>query len=381
VEFENDQAPSDEDDDVDADCDESGLKADDGVKDEAQIVFESHTDSVYCVALSPDGTKVLSGGGDDVAYVWESSSGNVLSQLSGHTDSIVACAFNFDGSMCATGSYDTTVKIWDSKLLRTLEGPSTEIEWLQWHPKGNVLMAGSEDATIWVWDASNGNCLSVLAGHEGSVTCGQFTPNGKRILSGSLDGSVKIWDPKTSSCVHSFAGHDWHELGVVSLACHKEQPMIAAGGQDGTVRIARLESKKVVACFNHDSDKPKTHQQSLHDDNETVLNSVESVDFCQVNPWVASGGTEGGIKIWDLNSQSCRQVCNHDLAIVKVEFLPESPMIVSCSADGATRLWDTRSGDMVKLLTKHSDMTLDFDFNDQIVVSSSDDKTCRIISI
>ena len=54
------------------------------------------------------------------------------------------------------------VKIWGSEngeLVQTLEGPSEGIEWLDWHPKGNILLAGSEDFTVWMWNATSGACM------------------------------------------------------------------------------------------------------------------------------------------------------------------------------------------------------------------------------
>lgn len=51
------------------------------------------------------------------------------------------------------------VRIWDvasGTCLHTLEGPAQGIEWLCWHPQGNIVIAGSEDFTTWMWNAQNG---------------------------------------------------------------------------------------------------------------------------------------------------------------------------------------------------------------------------------
>lgn len=68
------------------------------------------------------------------------------------------------GSLLATGSLDSSVRVWrvpEGALLQTLEGPSDSVEWLTWHPKGDVVLAGSEDFTMWMWLAQSGQCMQV----------------------------------------------------------------------------------------------------------------------------------------------------------------------------------------------------------------------------
>lgn len=57
----------------------------------------------------------------------------------------------------------------DGELVRTLEGPSESIVWIQWHPRGDVIIAGSDDNLIWMWNAKtnakndkNANTMQVL---------------------------------------------------------------------------------------------------------------------------------------------------------------------------------------------------------------------------
>jgi WD40 repeat protein len=88
---------------------------------------------------------VVSGGGDDCAFLWSLEDGMLAHVLKGHADSINAAAFNFTGDLVATGSLDHTVKVWKvdtGALIATLDGPGDAIQWLAWHPRGNVLIAG-----------------------------------------------------------------------------------------------------------------------------------------------------------------------------------------------------------------------------------------------
>ena len=54
------------------------------------------------------------------------------------------------------------------------EGPGGGLEWVRWHPKGNVLLAGSEDFTAWMWNAGDGSLMQVFSGHSNSVLCGRL---------------------------------------------------------------------------------------------------------------------------------------------------------------------------------------------------------------
>ena len=49
------------------------------------------------------------------------------------------------------------------ELKQVLEGPE-DIEWAEWHSKGNAVLAGSKDGTVWMWMAHNGQCVHVFAG-------------------------------------------------------------------------------------------------------------------------------------------------------------------------------------------------------------------------
>ena len=56
------------------------------------------------------------------------------------------------------------VKVWDvasGRCIQTLEGPAEAVEWVRWHPKGNVVLAGAADFSAWMWLAQTGACMQV----------------------------------------------------------------------------------------------------------------------------------------------------------------------------------------------------------------------------
>ena len=59
-----------------------------------------------------------------------------------------------------------TIRVWNAQTgahFSTLEGPSEGLEWMEWHPRGNLLLAGTEGGSVWLWN-HNSQCLQVLTG-------------------------------------------------------------------------------------------------------------------------------------------------------------------------------------------------------------------------
>lgn len=86
-----------------------------------------------------------------------------------HSETVEFAKFNFDGKLLVTGGMNNPVRIWnaekDFELKCTLEGPSEDINFIEWHPKGNVVILGGKDYMIWMFNGQNGQYLNSLAGH------------------------------------------------------------------------------------------------------------------------------------------------------------------------------------------------------------------------
>ena len=146
------------------------------VVDSSFATCQLHRDSVYCASFHPiNKNYIISGGGDDVSYLWtydgtamlqdpdrETGPGKGISSyiaLASHRDTVTSVGFSADGKLAFSAGYDGMLKIFDAytgQLLAEFDGPQ-DIEWAQWHTKGNAIIAGSNDGTIWMWVVMDGS--------------------------------------------------------------------------------------------------------------------------------------------------------------------------------------------------------------------------------
>ena len=90
------------------------------------------------------------------------------------------------------------------KLKTKLEnGPSDkeDINFVEWHPKGNAILCGGKDFTMYLLNGSTGDFLACFSGHEAEILSAQFTANGKLIVSSSADMSIRVWSPIKQECI------------------------------------------------------------------------------------------------------------------------------------------------------------------------------------
>src|SRR5206468_497383 len=78
--------------------------------------------AIYCLAWTADGKQVISGSYDHSLKLWDAQSGNLVREFKaykekdfekGHRDSIYTLALSPDGKLLATGSSDRTIKLWN----------------------------------------------------------------------------------------------------------------------------------------------------------------------------------------------------------------------------------------------------------------------------
>eukprot|EP00039_Didymoeca_costata_P007187 m.97138 g.97138 ORF g.97138 m.97138 type:complete len:404 (+) comp13582_c0_seq5:103-1314(+) len=337
--------------------------------DDSVMKFEGHKGPVFCVAVHPEKNIVVSGGEDDMAYLWDSSTGTILHKLSGHTDSVTCVGFNRGGVYVATGSLDGVIQVWsteDVKLVCKLDCED-DLLWFDWHPVANFIVAGADSGSTFMWDVPGGN-TTYFSGHTAAVSCGAWAPSGRNFVTGAQDGSMILWSPKTATVVSKFdvkSDHRFHQDAIVCFDWHPDSSVVVSGDSSGKIVISHAKNGKVVAALS------------------TGDQSVEAISISTTLPTLLAIGTlEGTIIIMDLNTHRELRRFSHQAGVVKLKWNDQGKHVFSCSLDGTVQVWDTSTGQQ-RGFTGHRDQILDFSCNksQNTIVSSSEDGKCLVFNL
>ncbi len=142
--------------------------------------LRGHGGPVRAVAVSPDGSRAVSGSFDATAILWSLSSGTAEKVLRFHDSAVNAAAFLKDGRIVTSGE-DAAIAIWQpgtTKPERVLKGHTGPVVGLAVSPDGATLASASWDGTARLWSLADGTSRA-LEGHRQNVNGVAFTPDGR----------------------------------------------------------------------------------------------------------------------------------------------------------------------------------------------------------
>ncbi|RWS14049.1 angio-associated migratory cell protein-like protein [Dinothrombium tinctorium] len=354
-----------------SDDEESEAEMED-VVDEATVVFGSHDKPVLCCALNGDSTLAASGGQDDKAFVF-SPSGQVMFQCDGHKDSVIAIEFSAKSKYLATGDMSGYVQIWEvastnNKIFEHDFGE--DLLWLHWHPiVEDIFLAGTNSGITWMLKIKGGQCKMYQGTGMASVV-GCIFRNGQRAVVGYDDGYVKSWDLKNTNSTFSLKAHS---ETITTMDINNDDTLVLTGSVDGTSHLINLTHGKEICIFNCANERESEESDS-----------VESVCFAENFPLVATGTAIGFVEIWDIPSQTRRNMCASDFGVSKLLFdKKNNHLLYAAGLNGVVNMYDIRSGKLELSKTGHINQILDFSIShdSSFLLTASEDCTCRIFNM
>jgi len=270
-----------------------------------------------------DTSKILTGGNDRNATVFNKDTEQVVAILKGHTKKVTRVIYHPDEDIVITGSPDTTIRVWNVpnsqplQLLRAHEGPVTG---LSLHPTGDYVLSTSADQHWAFSDIRSGRLLTkVLEGGNGiALTTAQFHPDGLIFGTGTSDSQVKIWDLKEQSNVANFPGH----VGPISAISFSENGYyLATAAEDACIKLWDLRKLKNFKTLQLDEGY-----------------EIKDLCFDQSGTYLAVAGTDIRVyicKLW----QELKVFNDHTAMATGVRFGRNAQFIASASMDRTLKLY------------------------------------------
>jgi WD40 repeat protein len=283
-----------------------------------------HTSSVYAVAYSPDGSRIVTGSVDKTAIIWNAS-GAKITTLSGHSDYVTSVAYSPDGSRIVTGSWDGTAIIWNASTgakITTLSGHSNWVTSVAYSPDGSHIVTGSWDGTAIIWNASSGAKITTLSGHSSSVTSVAYSPDGSRIVTGSEDETAIIWNASSGADTPPLIKHTFL---VNAVAYSPDGSRIVTGSEDNTAITWNASSgAKITTLSGH-------------------RYAVLSVAYSPDGSRIVTGSLDETAIIWNASSGAkITTLSGHSSYVYSVAYSPDGSRIVTGSWDKTAIIWNAR---------------------------------------
>jgi WD40 repeat protein len=349
------------------------------------------------LAFHPDGRRVAVAG-SEVVEVWDVVTRTKVHALRGHSKWVYCLAFSPDGRWLATGGWDRTVKLraaGTGEEQVTIFGHQGFVLDLAFSPDSRSLATTSEDRSVRLWEVPSGRQIGTFHGHTDFVQAVAFAPDGRELASGSLEGTLKVWDRRTSLPV-VFNGHTgW----VVRLALRKDgRRVVSEAGPFRSARETTMGWDPVTGV----SDPALTGVfiDALRDEYLPPSSfpfwvappPVTSPDGTRLaRAWAGAGGIPAADRSQAYSKSSAmvldaatgrvlHSLVGHTADLVGIAFSPDGRRIATASLDRTIKLWDTATGREVFTLRGHTAGVLELAFSPDggRIISGGIDLTARV---
>jgi eukaryotic-like serine/threonine-protein kinase len=287
-----------------------------------------HSNRVYAVAVSPDGTRVISGGLAPVLRVWDLPARKQIAALP-QESAIYSLAYSPDGQIFASG--DTSgIRVWNANTFEKVADLSQPdlLRSLAFSPDAAQLASFCRNGTVTIWecDTWEGSVSFWVPGGgilQGAVT---FSPDGSIVAASGEDGGIVLADPRTGETMKSWFAH---QTAITALSFSPDNRLLASSSWDRTVRLWRLPTGEPAATLAGHSAW------------------VSAVAFSPAGLTLASASADQTIRLWDgAAGEELAAFAGHTHEVGALVFAPDGQSLITGGKDDAVKVWPVKPKQM-----------------------------------
>ena len=293
--------------------------------------MSAHNAGVAAIAVSTDGSRIATVGGDGHWKLWAIAETGILTStgkedISKKTTTLPALstvAFRLDGKQIAFGGADGIVHIADTGtgvVTRGLRGHTDWITAISFAANGEQLLSVGVDKVVRVFELGKASANS--SGHAMAIRAIAVSRDGSRIATGSDDRTVKIWNPITGKEIATLTGSTSNTNSVAFIGTDR----VAAGGEDSRLRIWSIDPVKDLRSSNYGK----------------IYNIIASSDGSKLGIWSRSGADLDAFDLLALegtvNPEAIQETKPKEAT--SATFSSDVSLAITGMENGSIRIWD-----------------------------------------
>jgi CHAT domain-containing protein/DNA-binding beta-propeller fold protein YncE len=304
--------------------------------------LRGHKDTVYHVAFSPDGERVVTASSDKTARVWAAATGKVVAKLRGHTDGVSCAAFSPDGGLVVTASADGRAQLWEATtgyLVTKLKAHARFIG-VAWYgvtsavfsPDGRLVATASTDGKVRLWVVATGERVAELGGRRQSALRVAFSPDGNQLITADRDGMARMREVQTGKVVAELRGST---AGLRDAAFSSDGKLAVTASWDGTARIWDVATEQIVRAL----------RVQAYDGLQVLkYTGLQTAALHPNGKWLLTATHSKEGQVYDVATVNVVAVLRgHEGSLYSAVFSPDGTLAATASSDGTARIWEVPS--------------------------------------